>query len=229
MIDEYSDQNINTDDFTQLPSFVKRLNYCRAKLGRAVGSGSSRIVFKVDDNKVLKLAKNRKGLAQNRVECQNSHDLYARDMFPRVFEYDTENFMYIISEKARPAKEADFENIVGMSYAEFCGFCFGFAAQYSRVPFYQNYRLSEYDYEIVEENETLSAWYDYISNFQPYSIPEIVTIRNLGIVQRDGYDEIVIIDSGFDKDVAEQYYSPQKVNEVVNKVINEMINNKSLL
>jgi mRNA-degrading endonuclease RelE of RelBE toxin-antitoxin system len=54
------------EEFKKLNSFNARIKYCNQHLTR-ISSGSSRVVYKIDDEKVLKLAKNKKGLAQNEV------------------------------------------------------------------------------------------------------------------------------------------------------------------
>ena len=59
--------SFNMDEFKMLKTFAARIKYCQARLQR-ISSGSSRIVYKIDNEKVLKLAKNRKGIAQNEAE-----------------------------------------------------------------------------------------------------------------------------------------------------------------
>lgn len=56
--------SFNFDEFKSLKSFAQRVRYCDEHLQK-LGSGSSRIVYVVDNDKVLKLAKNKKGLAVN--------------------------------------------------------------------------------------------------------------------------------------------------------------------
>ena len=51
--------SFNMEEFKSLKSFAKRMEYCKSRLPR-LGAGSSRVVFRVDDDKVLKLAKKRK-------------------------------------------------------------------------------------------------------------------------------------------------------------------------
>ena len=63
-MDEAYPTSFNIEEFKQLKSFNQRIQYCEQHLQR-ISSGSSRIVYKIDDEKVLKLAKNKKGLAQN--------------------------------------------------------------------------------------------------------------------------------------------------------------------
>src|ERR1700749_760360 len=62
----YSLQDV-VKNMSQLKTFTARLKYCKEHFQR-LGAGSSRIVFLLPDGKVLKLAKNAKGLAQNNVE-----------------------------------------------------------------------------------------------------------------------------------------------------------------
>ena len=66
-ISEEYPESWNIEDFKKLTSFNARVKYCEEKL-RRISSGSSRIVYKIDDQKVLKLAKNKKGIAQNNQE-----------------------------------------------------------------------------------------------------------------------------------------------------------------
>ena len=53
--------SFNMDEFKMLKTFAARIKYCQAKLQR-ISSGSSRIVYKIDNEKVLKLAKTVKEL-----------------------------------------------------------------------------------------------------------------------------------------------------------------------
>lgn len=52
------------EQLSNIRSFRDRLAYCKQMLGPSIGKGSSRIVFQIDDEKVLKLAMNGKGVAQ---------------------------------------------------------------------------------------------------------------------------------------------------------------------
>ena len=202
-IEEYATDRFNTDEFAGLP-FAKKVQYCREHLGNPVGNGSSRMVFDAGGGKVLKLAKNKKGLAQNLVEIQNSNDYLNNDMYPKVFEADEENGTYIIAEFAEKAKKSQFKQRIGVTYDEFVHFCRGFESEYAKRS-WLSVDLTPEEYDIVESNGTLNAWYYYISNVQPYNVGEITALRNLGFVQRDGDYELVIVDSGFDEDVAKMY------------------------
>lgn len=54
--------NFSLEGFASIPSFKGRIAYCEQRLER-LGSGTSRIAYKVDDEKCLKIAKkSKKGL-----------------------------------------------------------------------------------------------------------------------------------------------------------------------
>ena len=68
----------------RLPSLKKRYEYCVEYLGKPVGRGSSRVVFQYNDDIVIKLALNGKGIAQNEAEYDKLCD-YSLDVFPKVY------------------------------------------------------------------------------------------------------------------------------------------------
>ena len=74
-IEEDYPSSFDMERFKSLTSFNARIKYCEEHLQR-LGSGSSRIVYKIDDKKVLKLAKNKKGISQNGTEIGLGNDSY---------------------------------------------------------------------------------------------------------------------------------------------------------
>ena len=94
------------DVFKSLKSFNKRVQYCEQHLTR-ISSGSSRIVYLVDDDKVLKLAKNQKGIAQNNVEISLGNERYYT-CFADVYDYDN-NGLWLEMEYCRKAKKSDLK------------------------------------------------------------------------------------------------------------------------
>lgn len=203
MVDEYSDSRINTDDLKPLTSFLKRINHNRKNLGRSIGSGSSRVVWLLDNNKVIKLAKNKKGIAQNEVEVNTSDDYYIGDIFPKVFEYDKEGYNWIVSECCPRAKESDVLEITGLKYASFAYLCRKLSAYYDNIQ-RRNYGLINDDEEEKLRNAA-PMFYNYIVNYQPI-VNEIVSLRNLGVATRPEGKELVIIDSGLDENVWKEFY-----------------------
>jgi hypothetical protein len=70
------------------------------------GTGSSRQVFDIGNDRVLKLAKNKAGIAQNTMEMriQNSNPLFAK-----IFDVDKKG-LWVIAEKITPFKSGEFED-----------------------------------------------------------------------------------------------------------------------
>lgn len=68
-------------EFAKIRSFAGKLRYANEHLQK-ISSGSGRAVYKIDDGKALKIAKNKKGLAQNNVEAdwyiQKNYDVVAK-------------------------------------------------------------------------------------------------------------------------------------------------------
>ena len=69
-IEEAYPESFNMETFKSLRNHAERNRYAAEHLQK-IAAGSSRIVYKIDDEKVLKLAKNDKGIAQNETEIQS--------------------------------------------------------------------------------------------------------------------------------------------------------------
>lgn len=100
-----------------LKPFSKRIRYCNTRLKR-ISSGSSRVVYEFDSKKVLKLARNKKGVAQNNVEAEGLGFLSGNDTIPTVYKVDSDD-LWILVEKARKMRMADFKRILGYSFKDF--------------------------------------------------------------------------------------------------------------
>ena len=90
LLDEDYPSSFNMEHFNSLKSFNQRINYCQEHLQR-ISSGSSRIVYKIDNTKVLKLSKNKKGLAQTAVEIHWGNDSYFGSILADVFHYNEDD------------------------------------------------------------------------------------------------------------------------------------------
>ena len=206
--------SFNMNIFKNLTSFKARIQYCQTHLQR-LSSGSSRIVYKIDDEKVLKLAKNRKGIAQN--ECEAS-DYYKKSIgcFAKVYEYDN-NFLWVEMQLAKKAKISDFKRLLGVDFNTVCDWIKECKNRYTRF----NLHISENSKEIFEsewfeeqlENYSLFTYLEeYISNYQPETIGDLMRISSWGIVKDNGEESIVIIDFGLDDNVWNDFYKPKKLN-----------------
>lgn len=205
---EAIDSEFDYDELKQLNSYSAKVKYCKQHLGMPIGNGSSRICFQIDDQWILKLAKNAKGIAQNEVEGQEDYYKSSMCIFP-IIDYeksDTENYTFLISEYVLLAKQKDFKVCLGISFNKFCEFIYQSASQYMR----KSYIIREYMpwdtfSQMEEESDTLHDFNEYLTN---YRIPcgDICRLANLGMVLRDKTPQIVVLDSGFDDNVAKKHY-----------------------
>lgn len=199
----------NIEVFKNLKSFAKRVAYCNQHLQR-ISSGSSRIVYKIDEEKVLKLAKNRKGLAQNEVEISAGNDYYLDDLVATVFESDPRN-LWVEMELASKVSKQIFERIVNVDFDEYCQ---ALRYYHSEVTGYRGPR-GPYDekpenMDALWENEFVSRMLDYIGNYSP-PVGDLCALSTYGVVQRNGKEQIVMVDFGLNQNVYDSYYNKKRI------------------
>ena len=199
--------SFNMEEFKNCTSFAARVRYCQARLPR-ISSGSSRIVYKIDDEKVLKLAKNAKGIAQNNAETHS----YAIEtgIGAQVFDHD-ENDLWLEMELARRATAADFKNIVGVPFAFIQNYVDYTAKRYSRNMFISYDRRYKEMFEQIDNEEFPNwEWFselrDYMDGIGLESVGDLKRYSSWGVVKRNGADEIVLIDFGLDDEVYDNFY-----------------------
>lgn len=203
MLQEAADEHFSLEELSAIQSFRGRFNYCTQHLGKHIGKGSSRVTFQIDDEKVLKLAWNNKGIGQNITEMQT----YTASIFPNVYDYD-ENGKWIISEFVLPAKSQDFKHCFGMTFQQFASFISA-SGKYRFGGRYWN-AMSENEWiSYLENNEELSEFDDYIGNYGNHSftpVGDMTRLCNYGLTHRNGEATIVLLDSGLSEDVWNTYY-----------------------
>lgn len=201
--------SFNMEEFKSLKTFAKRLEYCKARLPR-LGAGSSRVVFKVDDDKVLKLAKNRKGIAQNLAEIDVLTDGYSYAILPDVFDYD-ENGLFLECEICRKATEKDFQAIYGVPWGALCCAIWEQYLNYNHQQKRYGNPYSKFEPIVQqvwqgEDNDTMyffnEVW-DYVANHSNDPVGDLTRVANWGI-DSEGYFKLV--DAGLNKEVGETYY-----------------------
>lgn len=193
--------NWSMDTFKSLTSFEKRVKYCNETLKR-LASGSSRIAYKIDDEKVLKLAKNKKGVAQNYVEndyfVQNSYP----DIVAKVFDVD-ENHLWLEMELAKKLTDQRFKEIIGTSLEEVGYYISGIVSINTGE---RRFKMSDEILNQFKDNE----WVHRIINLcmdMDFPTGDFTRISSYGEVSRNGKPTVVIIDLGLSKQVYKDYYS----------------------
>lgn len=207
-LNEAQDETFSLEELSNLSSFKKRYEYCKSHIGFPQGRGSSRICFQLSDEKVLKLAYNKKGVEQN----LNEYDGYLEQIgvSPQTFDID-KNGLWLVSEYVLPAKEEDFQQCLNMSFQEFVKFIKSVCAwrekyNMAKAGRFGNtiYSLEEYN-DMLENNEDLIPFDDYIGNYRP-PYGDLTRIQNYGMTKRNGYPTIVLLDAGLTNEVWDKYY-----------------------
>ena len=196
-------KSFNMEEFKSLTSFKKRLEYANTHLPRKLGSGSSRTIFQIDDEKVLKLAHNKKGFAQNEVE----EDFYLQgfDIIAKVYDFDQDNHTYLEMELAKKITKKRFKQLVGVSLEDVWNYLYNFRIQYNLKGVSRYDRIKEVP-EGIEENPFVQELKDIVLSYDMMVPGDFGRESTYGEVMRDGNPTVVIIDFGLTNSVYDDFY-----------------------
>ena len=204
LIDEAYPTNWDADHFAKLNSFAARVRYADENL-KYLGAGTARRVYQIDDKSVLKLAKNTKGLQQNKVEIEHSNDYVAAETVAEIFNYDPNN-LWVEMELATKVTESIFHKLTGIKFAQFVKFM---RNEYNRRRGHKSSPYNKVPKEVEEEiyeNEITYSIYSYMVDFD-LPAGDLTRLSSLGVVKRNGKRHIVVIDYGLTDEVYTSYYN----------------------
>lgn len=202
VLDEDYPSSFDMEHFKQLKSFSQRVKYCQDNLKR-ISSGSSRIVYQVDETKVLKLARNQKGIAQCEVEVQWGNDGYFGGILAKTFESHP-NDLWVEMELARKVGKKDFINLVGCTIDEMLYYLiYNGELNNGQRP---SVSLDQELNDRLSENEFVTSIFDFMLQLR-CPAGDFGKLSSYGIVDRDGEKTIVLIDFGLNNNVYQTYYS----------------------
>jgi len=196
----------DSEAFDNDKSFASRVRYAKER-AKTIGTGSARIAFEIEYQgrpTILKIAKNKKGIAQNEYEANmfNDHYLTVMGITIPMIDHDEKNDppTWLHVEKAEKMKPTQFKKFFnGMAPREAI-----LAAKYMsgkwNFPVTAD-RKEKYN-KIFEENETFSSLVDLLSNYD-IEPGDFMREANWGIYK----GEAVIIDLGASTDVISLHYS----------------------
>lgn len=200
--DDWDKESFNSDK-----SFASRVRYAQER-AKKIGVGSSRIAFEIEYEgrpTILKIAKNKKGIAQNEYESQMFGDYYLTSMNMTIpmIDHDEENDppTWIHTEKAEKMKPAQFKKFFsGLDPYEVLD-AVAYLAGKTRGRQLSPEKVELYN-ELFEENEYINNLVDIIGN---YDIPpgDFARLANWGVYKNSP----VIIDIGGSSEVLKLYYS----------------------
>jgi len=184
--------------------FAKRIRYATERAAK-VGTGSSRVAFEIPyegRSTILKIAKNKKGMAQNDYESQMMfNDYYVKQLGITIpgIDYDEKNDppTWLHMEKAGKVTPTIFKKYFnGLDPSGLV-----------RLTKYMIGRVrvspeEEQQYqEIAENNEAISSFIDLMGNYD-IEIDDFGRLANWGVYN----NHVVIIDIGGSSEVISQYY-----------------------
>jgi hypothetical protein len=185
----------NVKDLKGIRSFAGRIKYVAQRLEK-LGSGSSRAAYLIDNDTVLKLAINKKGLAQNQVESDVAN-LY--DIVPEVIDADYDDDVWIICKRANKLKSPKrFEELTKISWENFAK-----ALVYELIGRREGKPIPKPDnMDQLWDDEFFSSVVDMAVNYD-MPVGDLTRLGSYG--ELDG--KPVVIDTGLTKDVLNQYYN----------------------
>jgi hypothetical protein len=194
----------DTSRFKPEVSFAEQLRYATAR-AQKVGTGSSRVAFAIDyDGRktVLKIAKNKKGVAQNDYESQMLGDRYveALNITIPIIDYDEQNDppRWIHTEFADKMKPTQFKKFFGVHYSNITRIVGHLSGRY---PVSMDPEQEERYQQLYEDNDYIDSLVDLAGNYD-IGIGDFSNLSNWGIYK----GEPVIIDIGLSSEIYDLHY-----------------------
>lgn len=178
---------------SEAKDFDKRISVAEEKLDR-IGEGSSRVVFLLSDDLILKIAKDVKGLAQNKEETKPELQTKITN---KVIASDSEG-KWIIQRFANKINKKRFEEITGVSFDDL-----GKTLYYKFNNESDNWKKPK-DYNLVIESPIFNELMSLVA-CNDLQIGDLTRIESWGEI--DGSP--VILDFGLSRDIYDKFYGQQ--------------------
>jgi GNAT superfamily N-acetyltransferase len=189
--------------FNEIRSFRKRIDFANQHLKR-LGAGSSRITYDIDGEKIFKLAKNNKGIAQNSEESNALayHDY--DDVLTTVFDADPDD-LWVIAEKAKPVTTQRFKEITGFEMDDVYKYIANWVEVNSGRNKSKRFDVSPEVEEALNEEEFVQRIINFVHDYDQ-AVGDMARPSTWGEVERDGQPTIVLKDYGLSNSVHDTYY-----------------------
>lgn len=196
---EFEKIGFDMEKLNSIRSFSGRVKYCQQNLER-VGSGSARVVFALDEERVIKIASNEKGIAQNDVESDfGLQDMYG-DIVNKVHDA-CEDGKWIIADRLAKITKKQMLDHLGVS-----------GGQLEEVCLLINNYVNQHKHDIlsfkdsINANKTLENLIEMSMNYD--LLAGDFSRTNSWGMGKDGH--IKLIDNGLSKNVFNTHYLKHK-------------------
>ena len=199
-------ETFDMEEFRDLRNFSHRVAYCKERL-KYLGKGSGRIVFEIDTEKVLKLAFNEKGVAQNEVEAQGYLQTAYGDYITMRFDGHPDD-LWIEMEKATKCTPAKFKSYAGVSLDDFKAYVRS-VVDPDRNP--------RFDYlepnvkAVCDDSDFCTEISEMVGSMDMHP-GDLSRASTWGIVHRNGRDMVVLADFGLTNTNHEEFYANKRTN-----------------
>lgn len=173
------------------------------------GTGTCRVAFVLDRERVLKIAFNLRGMRQNATEVERG--IVPDVALARVFESDPAG-LWIVQERAWPVTVETFRAVAGCSLLEFRRFMYRVypyvRAERQRYSAASRAReLPDLDAPAIARVLHSRVYRDArrLERERGLVMAEFCKLKNLGVLKRNGSPYLVLVDVG----LAERYYAPE--------------------
>jgi len=197
MISEDYPQEFDWEHFKSLDNLKDIVKYATSKLGRPK-KGSSRLTYLIDKDKVLKIAYNRVGLEQNRLETDWFIQEHYGDVVTKLYEYDEEHLVWLEMENVKP-----FRNVKQLEKF-FDGYSYYDFQHYIRNEYKQ---IDETELEKLNEDEFVYKVHDLVHSYQML-LGDVTNIGSWGYSKRTNGP--VLFDFGITERTFRTYYNDRK-------------------
>ena len=194
-------ENFSFEEFNNIRSYNGKLKYANERL-KKLSSGSSRVVYQVDEEKVLKIAKNKKGLAQNESEADWSKDAY--DVTAKVFENSPEYF-WVEMELAKKLTPTRFKQLTGLSIQDMQTAMRVLRERMRPIRNLAPLKLTPEAEKELYENEFYLDIERFIADYD-METGDFGRLNSYGEVIRDGQPKVVLVDFGVTQQTWNDYY-----------------------
>jgi tRNA nucleotidyltransferase/poly(A) polymerase len=197
-------------ELSKIKSFNGKIKYAKEHLTQ-IGSGSGRIVYDIDGEKVLKLAKNPKGIAQNEAEAGAGYYRDTHHIVAVVFDSaDDDN--WLIAEKAKKVNEKRIVQLTGIpSLNDLFYYLKNFDSQnHGRGILY---RQDPNIVEALNNNEFTQDLQNFVADYGQHP-GDYGRPSTYGEVLHDGQPSIVLTDYGLNDEVYDTHYDHSKKKNV---------------
>lgn len=205
--------------FKSLKTFKERIEYCQSNLKR-LNSGSSRIAYQIDDNKVLKLAKNKKGIEQNETEIdRGASGSYFSSILAQIFDSHPDG-LWVEMELDRKINSGEFRMITKFQIEDIGKYLINFQKENSGQK--SQYHLQQPLVDRLDNDEFVQQLREFVAGTDALA-GDLGQISSYGVVNREGEDTLVLIDFGITTGIYKDFYTESKLNELIKKTINESV------